>query len=225
MSDFLNIKEPGVYLMDKPKGWSSHDVVAKIRRLSGIQRVGHAGTLDPLATGLLIILVGREFTKRQPEFLKLDKEYICTAQLGIEMDTYDRTGTVVAEAAVENVTAITRDQVENILQKFVGTITQTVPHYSAIKVEGRKLYAKARSGETVDDLPQRQVTIQEIKLLDFDNETGIFSFTVSCSSGTYIRSLVNDIGKLLGVGAIVTDLRRIKIDNYDVANALNLNSR
>lgn len=211
-------------LIDKPSGMTSHDVVNRIRRRTGVKRVGHAGTLDPLATGLLIVLVGRESTKKQAEFLHMDKVYECTGQLGITTDTYDREGRVVHEAPWENVQAISQQDIEHVLEKFRGEIQQQVPAFSAVKMQGRKLYELARKDrvETLE-LPTRTVQIHALELLDVQKDdqahTYSFSLRVHSSSGTYIRSLVHDIGQTLGVGATVTALRRISIGPYTVATA------
>lgn len=218
---------PGVLLIDKPSGITSHDVVNQVRRQTGVKRVGHAGTLDPLATGLLIILVGRDATKKQAEFLHQDKEYICTAQLGIETDTYDSEGVITRRTPWERVKQLTPDQVESALAHFRGEIHQTVPAYSAVKVQGQKLYDKARRG-TIDitALPSRVVKIYELELLDFykdEAQQAVFlSLRVKCSSGTYIRSLVYDLGQFLGIGAYITALRRTKIGEFTVEDAQQL---
>lgn len=215
----------GILLIDKPKGWTSHDVVGRIRRLTGVKRVGHAGTLDPLATGLLIVLVGREFTKLQSQFLKQDKEYEVTARLGVVTDSYDSDGQVISQADWQDVAKINRVDLERVIKKYKGEITQQVPIFSAVKVGGEKLYNKARAGQTNVDfnLPSRTVKINEINFTDFSSDevtqTATFSLTVSVSSGTYIRSLIHDIGQELGVGAHVISLRRTKIGDLSVLNA------
>lgn len=206
----------GILLIDKPSGMTSHDVVNQVRKKTKVKRVGHAGTLDPLATGLLIVLVGREFTKRQAEFMKLDKEYICEAQLGVETDTYDVDGKVVKKANWEEVKKITKKKLQQVLDSFRGEITQIVPAYSAVKIKGEKLYEKARRGKiNKKDLPSRQVEIKELELIEFNQDRGFFKIRVVCSSGTYIRSLVHDIGLELGVGSTVNQLRRTKIGEIE----------
>lgn len=217
----------GILLIDKPSGITSHDVVYRVRQKTGVKRVGHAGTLDPLATGLLIVLVDREFTKRQTEFLKLDKGYICQVQLGIETDTYDIDGEVIERAQGEALAEISRKDLENVLEKFKGNIVQTVPPFSAVKVKGEKLYNKARRGEIdKNNLPQREVEILDLELLDFEKNQQLTSFTIKvvCSSGTYIRSLAHDVGQKLKVGATVTSLRRISIGKYKIEAATTLQS-
>lgn len=219
----------GILLIDKPTGITSHDVVYRVRKKTGVRKVGHAGTLDPLATGLLIILVSREFTKKQTQFLKQDKEYICEAQLGIETDSYDVDGQIVKEEAWEKIDKICQEDFEKVLNQFRGEISQTVPAFSAVKVKGEKLYQKARRGE-IDKkaLPSRQVIIKELELLEFEkdveNRTLFFKIRVFCSSGTYIRSLAHDIGQELGVGATVSQLRRTKIGDLSIGDAVSLQS-
>jgi tRNA pseudouridine55 synthase len=215
----------GILLIDKSTGMTSHDVVNIVRRQTGVRRVGHAGTLDPLATGLLIVLVGREFTKKQSEFMKLDKEYLCTAKLGIKTDTYDIDGQVISKASWDEVKKITQVNLEKVLENFRGEIEQTVPAYSAVKIKGEKLYEKARKGETKkEDLPKRKVNIKELELIDFSKDeikqATSFTLRVACSSGTYIRSLIHDIGQQLKVGAMVKELRRTKIGDLDAKDAI-----
>ena len=214
----------GIFLIDKPSGISSHGVVNRVRRLTDIRRVGHTGTLDPLASGLLIVLVGRQYTKLQDSFLKMDKTYICTARLGLETDTYDITGQKINEASWDKLKYIDSSVMEEVLKKFRGKITQTVPAFSAVKISGQKLYDKAIDQSiNKNELPTRKVEIYSLILTqlkkDIMTKEVYFSLETQVSSGTYIRSLVQDIGQELGVGATVTELRRTKIDNYDVANA------
>jgi len=214
----------GVVLIDKPSGLTSHHIVNLVRQATGVKRVGHAGTLDPLATGLLIILISRQFTKQQSKFLKQDKQYLVTGQLGLVTDSYDTDGQVVKEAGKEEVGKVTQKDLEKALPAFTGQITQTVPAYSAVKVGGRKMYQLARKGQVdVKKLPRRQITIHSIKLVNFDQKKKQFTLEVDCSSGTYIRSLVHDLGQRLGVGATVTQLRRTKIGQLLVDQAIKLN--
>lgn len=218
------IKE-GVYLVDKPSGPSSHGVVNYFRRLSGIKRVGHCGTLDPFASGLLIILVGREFTKTQDLYLKKDKEYLAQVRLGITTDTYDRTGQTVKETPWIELSEIDKKTIEKALEKFRGEIKQTVPIYSAVKIAGEKLYYKARKGESIE-LPSRHIEIKKLKLKNFKKDVKkqetTFDLEIVCSSGTYIRSLVHDLGTTLKVGAHVQELRRTKIDKFHVKKAMKI---
>jgi tRNA pseudouridine55 synthase len=273
-----------VILVDKPSGWTSHDVVQHFRRKLGIKKIGHTGTLDPLATGLLILLVG-SVTKRQQQFQKLDKVYLVEALLGFTSDTYDIEGKVVPAnpggsacrppgVDVEGVIQtsgvnLSKSQITKALSKFRGPITQKVPPFSAVKVQGKKLYQHARKG-TIDKvkIPERKVEIYDIQLvkvqknrinttpgvripeppgLNLHSEPPGFEFQsfsplssktvlrlppsvfqpdntfvtlqVRCSSGTYIRSLVHDLGQELGCDALVTTLRRIQVGDYHIKDA------
>lgn len=217
-------KPDGLLLIDKPLNMTSHDVVAIVRKLSGIKKVGHAGTLDPLATGLLMLLVGREYTKRQSEFMHQPKEYTATGKLGWVSDSYDLDGQVEQVADWVAVQSVTQAELEAVLPEFTGQIAQTVPAFSAVKKNGQKLYDLARSGKLkTTELPTRQVEIQHLELTDFsldpDTKTADFSILVRCSSGTYIRSLIHDMGQKLGVGAVVTQLRRTKNGSFKVSQA------
>jgi tRNA pseudouridine55 synthase len=202
----------GIILIDKPKGWTSFDVVSRIRRMvasaSGVKpksiKVGHSGTLDPLATGLLQICVGKAFTKKMPTLMKKDKEYIVTLSFGSRSTTYDSEGDL--EPVSDRKPTI--QEVEETLSSFIGKQMQTPPTYSALKVNGKRAYELARQGKGVS-IKQRPVNIYYIDDLKYTYPTA--TFRVSVSSGTYIRSLVHDIGERLSVGAIVTELRRTKI--------------
>lgn len=208
----------GILLIDKPSGWSSFDVVARVRgqvkRETGLKKpkVGHTGTLDPLATGLMVVVVG-SYCKRASEFSKLDKTYETTMILGQTSNTGDDEGvkTSVSEAIPSE------DDVLNALEAFRGEISQTPPAYSAIKVNGQRAYKLAREGKEVK-LEPRQVTINNIQL-DLYNYPEV-EFTVSVSSGTYIRSLVEDIGKKLETGAYMSDLRRTTVGELDIKTAI-----
>lgn len=213
----------GIVLVDKPSGITSHDVVNRVRKATGIKKIGHAGTLDPLATGLLIILISREFTRQQSKFLKQDKQYLVTGRLGITTDSYDIDGKVTKEVDKAEVEKVTKEEIEEALQSFKGEITQTVPAYSAVKVKGKKLYELARKDKVdLKKLPKRQMTIQNIELVEFDGKKGEFNLKVDCSSGTYIRSLVHDLGQKLGVGATVVQLRRTKIGKMKVEDGVKI---
>ena len=219
------IIEPGMYLLDKPSGPSSHDLVNYFRRKSGIKKVGHAGTLDPLASGLLIILVGKAFTKQQNLYLKQDKEYLVTLEFGLTTDTYDQWGNIMSQVSWEKLQQLKKTEVLEALNFFRGKIKQTVPIFSAVKIKGEKLYQKARRGEKVV-LPSRIVEIYKLELTAFNQDQIKKSITstllINCSSGTYIRSLVHDLGQHLKVGARVIALRRQKIGTYDVKNSLKM---
>lgn len=207
----------GVILVDKPKGWTSFDVVAKIRGLikqkTGIKKpkVGHAGTLDPLATGLLIVLVGDE-CKNQDKYMKLDKTYEVELKLGETSTTDDGEG----EISKISDKIPTKEEVMNTVNCFLGKIKQVPPIYSAIKVDGKRAYKLAREGSKPEMKP-RIVTIYSIT--NIEHKYPYVSFTTSVSSGTYIRSLVRDIGEELGVGAYMTELRRTRIADFIVEDA------
>lgn len=205
-----------VILVDKPKGWTSFDVVGKLRSRLSKQvghrvKVGHAGTLDPLATGLLIVLVGQA-TKQQDAYMKQDKVYEVVMKLGQTSTTADEEGdkTTVSDRQP------TETEVKQAISKFVGQISQVPPAYSAIKIDGQRAYKLARAGQEVKIEP-RQVTIYEITDVKYDYP--MVSFTTKVSSGTYIRSLVTDIGEALNTGAYMTDLRRTQIGNYSIHDA------
>lgn len=211
-------------LIDKPAGWTSFDVVAKIR--SGIRadyrargekptkrqlKVGHAGTLDPFATGLLVVLLG-DGTKKATEFLKLDKVYEATVFLGAVSTTGDPEGEITPHSG----DVPTRTQVDAALATFVGEITQTPPAFSAIKVDGQRAYKLAHAGKEVT-IPPRQVSVYSLECLDYTYPE--LRIRAHVSSGTYIRTLAEDIGKALGTGAYCSQLRRTRIAQWDVANA------
>lgn len=206
-----------ILLINKLTDWTSFDVVAKIRSnysRGGDRRikVGHTGTLDPFATGLLIILIGSA-TKKQNEFMKLDKEYEAVLRLGQTSTTGDPEGKI---SETKDCKEIEINEIENVLYSFTGDIFQTPSAFSAIKVNGRRAYELARKGEKVKIEP-RKVTIYGIKIISY-----IFpnlSISVRCSSGTYIRTLADDIGKKLGCGAYLTELKRTKIGKYNLRDA------
>ncbi len=205
-----------IRLIDKPKGWTSFDVVGKIRsnlrKETGEKvKVGHAGTLDPLATGLLIVLIGKA-TKRQDEFMKLDKVYEVVMKLGETSTTADDEG----EKTVVSDRKPSENEVLNAVNSFVGDISQIPPAYSALKVNGQRAYKLARAGKEVVIEP-RKVTIYSIEEVKY--EYPIVSFTTKVSSGTYIRSLVGDIGVKLATGAYMTELRRTSIGEYSIKDA------
>lgn len=206
-------------LIDKPRDKSSHDMVNQVRFQTGIKKVGHAGTLDPMATGLLLILVGREATRFQDQLMGMDKEYQFTAVLGLETDTYDSDGQVVKQWSWEDVKDISRDALSTVVESFVGEYDQQVPAYSAVKFHGKRLYDLARANK-VTELPSRSVRINSIVIDRFDKDEELqkvsFSCTVKCGSGTYIRSLAVDIGRALGNCATVTRLRRVSIGQFSL---------
>ena len=206
-----------IILIDKPAGISSFGVVARVRRyltqLAGHRvKVGHCGTLDPFATGLLILVSGKN-TRRAGEFSGLDKVYQATIRLGATSSTGDPEGDIVSHVVAHRPT---RAEVERVLNGFVGTISQTPPVYSAIKINGRRAYQLARAGQQVD-MPTRQVAIYSIELLDYNYPD--MTIRTRVSSGTYIRTLAEDIGKALQTGAYTTQLRRLSIGDYIVDDA------
>ncbi len=208
----------GFLLIDKPVEISSHRVINILRKVTSVSRIGHSGTLDPLATGLLIVGVGREATRELGKLQGLDKEYIATLQFGATSDTYDANGIItVAQSA----SPVSQEDIENSISKFVGTIDQMPPIYSAKKIQGRKAYELARKGKDVE-LKSCQVTIYEIEILKYAWPQ--LELRVKCSSGTYIRSLAHDIGQALGCGAYLTALRRTQIGKWSIGEAVVLDS-
>jgi len=205
----------GLLIINKPKGWTSHDVVAKLRGLLGVRKIGHTGTLDPDATGVLCICIGKA-TKLADYLSEVDKEYRAIMKLGVITDTQDATGKVLNETASFN---ITREDAEEAFRKFSGKIVQIPPMYSAIKVGGVPLYRLARKGKEIPRKP-REVFIRDIKLLDFS--VPLIKFDVTCSKGTYIRTLCADIGNYLGVGAHMWSLDRLRSGDYTLKDALNI---
>lgn len=211
----------GILLVDKPKTWTSFDVVNFVRKFVAEAegkkpkntKVGHCGTLDPLATGLLIVVVGKEYTRRAGEFSKLDKTYEVTMKLGEISSTGDEEGD---KTAVSD-TIPAQKAVQEALQRFTGRIMQVPPQFSAMKINGQRAYKLARKGEAVE-LEARPVTIHSNEFKSYSYP--YIQFTSHVSSGTYIRSLVADIGNELGTGAYMSDLRRTTIDSFDVAEAV-----
>ncbi len=204
----------GIILVDKPQDWTSHDVIAKLRGILGERRIGHSGTLDPMATGLLTVFVGR--ATRAVEFAEAhDKEYMATVRFGLSTNTQDITGDTIRETGIVPSDA----EILALLPEFTGEISQIPPMYSAVKMKGKKLYELARSGVEVERKP-RQITIRKLELLG--NVGSDKSFHVSCSKGTYIRTLFNDIGENLGCGATLSALRRTRVGEYSVEDAHSL---
>ncbi len=206
---------PGIYLINKPRGRSSFSIVAQVRRLSGIKKVGHAGTLDPEAEGLLIILVGKEYTKKSDEFLKLPKTYEFTLKLGETSTTGDEEG----EKTIISSNKPTKTAIKTALEGFTGQISQIPPKYSAIKIDGQRAYKLARDGKEVT-LKPRKVTISRLKILSYTYPN--LSLVADVSSGTYIRSLAEDIGTALSTGAYCTDIKRTQIGKYSLSKAITL---
>ncbi len=205
----------GILVIDKPQDWTSHDVVAKLRGILHEKRIGHAGTLDPMATGVLPVFVGR--ATRAVEFAaEREKEYIAGLRLGVVTDTQDITGSVLATSPV----SVTRAQVEAVLARFQGPIQQVPPMYSAIKKDGRKLYELARRGQEVERQP-RPITIHALTLTEQVSPTE-FTLRVLCSKGTYVRTLCHDIGQALGCGGTLSALRRTQSAGFTLDQAVTL---
>lgn len=206
-----------VILIDKPLEWTSFDAVKKVRILTRISKVGHAGTLDPLATGLLIICTGK-FTKKINEYMGMEKEYTGTFTLGATTPTYDLEST---PENLKDISHLTAEQINNATALFTGPIMQVPPAHSAIKKDGKPVYLAARKGENVV-LEPRPVTIHQFVIEKI--ELPILQFRVVCSTGTYIRSLANDFGAALGVGGYMSSLRRTRIGIFSVEDALSLDA-
>ena len=204
----------GIVIVDKPRDWTSQDVTARLRRVFGTRRIGHGGTLDPMATGVLPVFVGRA-TRGVEFFEHAEKTYETVLRLGLTTDTEDITGTVLTEVPV----SVTDEQVEGALDAFRGEIMQVPPMYSALKVNGQKLCDLARKGKTVERQP-RPITIYELTLLDRGENT--LRLRVRCSKGTYIRTLCKDIGEALGCGGCMESLRRVSAGEYTIAEAVPL---
>lgn len=207
--------EGAVLLFDKPIGWTSFDVIRKLRNITRIAKIGHAGTLDPLATGLLIVCTGK-FTKKINEYMGMEKEYTGTFTLGAVTPTYDLESEPEQQQDISHLSEV---QIRLATHKFVGEIMQTPPIHSAIKKDGQPVYIAARKGIDVQ-LDPRPVTLYAFDVVEIEGP--IVHFRVVCSTGTYIRSLANDFGKALGVGAYMSSLRRTRIGNFPVTDARGL---
>jgi tRNA pseudouridine55 synthase len=209
------LKAGKIAAIDKPAGWTSFDVVNKLRGMTGVKKVGHAGTLDPFATGVLLICFANA-TKQVDALMGLEKEYQGTFELGVETDSHDVTGKVIAQHPVPE---LSREQIEQAVRRYVGEIMQTPPMFSALKRGGRRLYELARQGEQVE-LEPRKVTIYSFEVLDVAlPEIG---FQLTCSRGTYVRALARDLGKDLGCGAFLKTLRRTRVGQYAAGSALSI---
>lgn len=210
---FLDIKEGGFLLIDKPLNWTSFDVVKKLRNVSKIKKIGHAGTLDPLASGLVIVCYGK-YTKKIEGIQAQIKEYIGSFHIGKTTPSFDLETEVDVEYSIENINS---DMLENATKFFLGDIQQVPPQHSAIKINGKRAYEHARKGEEVE-LKSRTINISKFEIDDAMFPT--VSFLVECSKGTYIRSLARDYGLALNSGAYLSSLRRTKIGDFDVENAI-----
>lgn len=211
---------PGLLLVDKPAGITSHDVVSKVRKLLGTRKVGHAGTLDPMATGLLVLGI-ESGTKLLTFIVGKDKTYEATIRLGSSTVTDDREGDVLKTATSAQIAKISKEGILSGIEKLTGEIQQKPSAVSAIKVDGERAYARVRAGEEVD-LPSREVTVSKFEVIGeirFRNENIELDVVVDCSSGTYIRALARDLGNDLGIGGHLTALRRTRIGEFDLATA------
>lgn len=204
----VQTKKEGILLINKPSGMNSFRLVVLLRRLLGVKKIGHTGTLDPFATGVMILLVGKRYTTRSDEFLVKDKAYAARLRLGVSTDSYDREGQITEK----NDIIPTIEQVEEAVASFQGSIQQTPPMFSAKKIDGKKLYELARKGQTVERPP---VTVQlQTELVGY--EYPFIDLLISCSKGTYIRSIAHDLGKMLGCGAHLDELCRTKSGHYSL---------
>ena len=210
---------PGLVLIDKPTSWTSHDVVAKVRKAVGTKKVGHAGTLDPLATGLLVLGI-ESGTKLLTFLVGADKTYEATIRLGQQTISDDSESEVISSANPDEIAKLSDEDIEREIAKLTGVIMQTPSSVSAIKVAGKRAYDLVRAGEEVE-LKAREVNIYSFEMLSVTRVSGFLDVQVrvECSSGTYIRALARDLGKLLGVGGHITALRRTKVGHFDVSDA------
>ncbi len=207
----------GIIVIDKPEGFTSQDVVSKVKKILNVKKAGHAGTLDPMATGILPIMLG-SYTKLSKYLIEHDKIYTAKVRLGKKTTTGDIEGDVIEEIEIPEYTEL---KLRRTIRSFVGKQFQTPPMYSAVKVNGKKLYEYAREGKTVEVKP-REIEIYDIDYCDFNKETQELKFIVSCSKGTYIRVLCEDIAKRLGTVGYMSELRRVKVDNFDMDFAVKL---
>ncbi len=208
--------EKGIYNIYKPKGPSSYDIIRQIKRDAADKKIGHGGTLDPLASGVLVVAIGREFTKQLDAVVKREKEYEATIRLGQTSTTQDEEG---EKSKIEVANEPTRDEVETVLKQYIGRIKQVPPAFSAMKVNGVRAYKLARQGKD-PEIKEREITIHNIELLEYNYP--ILKIRVSCSSGTYIRTLSHDIGASLGTGGYMADLIRTKVGEFEIENAISL---
>lgn len=207
----------GILIINKSKGYTSHDVVAKVKKILNVKKVGHTGTLDPNATGVLPLLLN-DGTKLSKYLIEHDKEYIVTLKLGIRTDTLDSEGKILEERKVDS---LVLEDTEKILNLFIGKQEQLPPKYSAIKVNGKKLYEYARNGEEVE-LKPRKIEIYNIELIKIDKNKNEIEFKVNCSKGTYIRSLCVDIANKLGTIGYMKELNRTKVGIFEISDAITI---
>ena len=210
----------GILVLDKPKEWTSSDCVAVCRRafgLKGVKKIGHGGTLDPMAEGLLPIFIGQ--ATRIMEYMDLDyKTYLCRAKLGLTTDTQDIWGETIGEGSTEG---ITHDDIERELGSFIGVIEQIPPQYSAVRIDGKRLYEYARQGKTPDrEVRSRKVHIEKLDIVDMDLKAKTVAFEIRCSKGTYIRTICEELGRKLGCGAVMEYLKRTAVGQLDLSKAM-----
>ncbi len=206
----------GIFAVNKPRGMTSHDIVNIVRRKTGVKRVGHGGTLDPMATGVLVIAVGRDNTKLLEKYVKGKKEYIAEIFLGANSDTYDAEGTI--ENVNENVIS-SKAEIQKMIKLFIRNIEQIPPIFSSVKISGKPAHRRVRAGQDVK-LEARNVTIYSIGILSYQYPT--LKLKVTTGPGVYIRSLAYDLGQKLGTGAYLSGLTRTKVGNFALKDALNL---
>jgi len=205
----------GILLVDKPRGKTAFSLVAALRKRIGVKKIGHAGTLDPFATGVMVLLVGKKFTTQSDRFLCQDKEYLATLHFGIATDTFDCEGQIIKKSDLTP----TLEEVEATIKQFQGEIEQIPPMFSAKKIQGRKLYEYARKGQTID---RTSVKIHvDIHLISYNYPQLVFK--VTASKGTYIRSLAHDIGQTLGCGAHLTELKRLRSGTFHLQDCIDGN--
>lgn len=212
--DATELKE-GLLLINKPEGRTSFSLIRSLRKLTGIKKIGHAGTLDPFATGVMVVLIGREYTRLSDKLLFQDKEYLANVSLGVSTDTYDCDGKIVARSKK----VPTLEQIYATLAKFQGEIEQIPPMYSAKKIEGKKLYELARKGQVIERTPAKIQLTTECLSYHYP----ILSLRVACSKGTYIRSIAHEIGQLLGCGAHLSKLNRTRSGNFCLESCIDGN--
>jgi len=204
----------GIILINKPAGKTSFYLVHVLRSILGVKKIGHAGTLDPFATGVMVMLVGRKYTQKSDQFINQGKSYRATVRLGVETDSYDCDGTVVSESDL----IPTQDELMQAIARFQGKVEQVPPMFSAKKVKGKKLYELARRGEVIERKP---VTVElETEVLRYEYPE--VDIVVNCSKGTYLRSIAHDLGKILGCGAHLSHLTRLKSGDFNLENCVNL---
>jgi tRNA pseudouridine55 synthase len=204
----------GFFAINKPVGPTSHDIIARLRKKTGVKKIGHAGTLDPLASGVLVVAIGRKYTKQLDKLVQKEKEYIAKIKFGYYSTTDDEEGD---KEKVNNIFEVDKSQIQKILLKFIGQIKQIPPVYSAVKISGQPAHRRVRRGEKVE-LGERQVEIKEIEILGY--EWPILKLRVVCGPGVYIRALARDIGKELGVGGYLASLVRTRVGENKLVDAL-----